>query len=44
MGGLNVMDAGKERTALLWSTLRERALAKGSSFNMEDAKSPSAEE
>ena len=28
------MDAGKERIALLWSTLRERALAKGCSFNM----------
>ena len=34
MGGLNVMDVRRERIPLLWSTVRERTLAKGFSFNM----------
>ena len=40
MGGLIVTDVRRERIPLLWSTVRERALAKGFSFNMGDAKCP----
>ena len=32
------MDVRKETVPLLWSTVRERALAKGYSFNVGDAK------
>ena len=38
IGGLNVADVRRERIPLLWSTVRERGLAKGFSFNMGDAK------
>ena len=33
-------DVRRERVPLLWSTVRERALAKGFIFNMGDAKCP----
>ena len=36
-GGLNVTDFTRERIPLPWSAVRERALAKGFSFNMGDA-------
>ena len=35
-------DVRRERIPLLWSTVRERALAKGLSFNMGDTKYPCA--
>ena len=35
-------DVRRERIPLLWSRVRERMLAKGFSFNMEDAKCPFA--
>ena len=34
MGGLNVTEIRGEIIPLLWSTVTERALAKGFSFNM----------
>ena len=37
---LNVTDVRRERIALLLSTIRERALAKGFCFSMEDTKYP----
>ena len=33
MGGLNVTDVKRWRIPMLWNTVRERALAKGFSFN-----------
>ena len=40
MGGLKVTDIKRERIPLLWRTEREKALAKGFSFNMGDVKYP----
>ena len=40
MGGLNATDVRREIIPLLWSTAGERALAKGFSSNMGDAKYP----
>ena len=40
MGGMTVTDVRREIIPSLWSTVRERALAKGFSFNMGDAKCP----
>ena len=34
MGKPNVTDVGRERIPLLWSTVRERALAKGFSVSV----------
>ena len=43
MGGLNVTDVRRERTPMLWSTVRRRALAKGFYFEHDDIR-VSAEE
>ena len=40
IGGLNATDVRWQRIPLLWSTVREKALSKGFSFNMRDAKFP----
>ena len=40
MGGLNVTDVRRERTPMLWSTVRRRALAKGFYFEHDDTKYP----
>ena len=37
IGGLKVTDVSRKTTPLLWSTVGEKALAKGFSFNMGDA-------
>ena len=38
MGGLNVANIRRERISLLWSTIRDRMMAKGFSFNVGDVK------
>ena len=40
VGGLDVTDVARERILYPWITVRERALAKGFSFNVVDAKCP----
>ena len=38
MGRLHVTDVRRKKIILLWSTVRERALVKGFSFDMADMK------